>query len=196
MKKKLLLLGVVGICLAVLAYGTAAYFTDEAAAHNVITSGGVRIALLDKTEDAGGMPVDFPPDGLMGVMPGTAASRTVSVRNIGGDGAWVRIRVTRQILSHDSRELPLLLEEDIPAMTFAVDGEKWLLEDGWYYYRAPIAGGETTAPLFEQVEFSAGMGNAYQNAKASMNVYVQAVQAANNGNTALEAAGWPAEETE
>ena len=35
------------------------------------------------------------------------------------------------------------------------------------------------------------MGNEYQNATATVDVYAQAVQTANNGKTALNAQGWP-----
>jgi len=37
------------------------------------------------------------------------------------------------------------------------------------------------------------MGNEYRDAKATVDVLAQAVQTANNGASALEAKGWPAE---
>ena len=46
MKRKLLILSVLAICLSTLAAGTLAYFTAEGKAHNVITTGGVHIALI------------------------------------------------------------------------------------------------------------------------------------------------------
>ena len=36
------------------------------------------------------------------------------------------------------------------------------------------------------------MGNEYQNATATVDVIAQAVQTANNGTSAADAAGWPA----
>ena len=45
MKRKLLILSVLAICVAIVAAGTLAYFTAEDTAHNVITSGGVDIEL-------------------------------------------------------------------------------------------------------------------------------------------------------
>ena len=50
MKKKILLVTAVVICLAIAATGTLAYFTSDDVAHNVITSGGVNIELVEKTE--------------------------------------------------------------------------------------------------------------------------------------------------
>ena len=46
MKRKLLILSVLAICLATLAAGTIAYFTSEGKVHNVITTGGVEIAVM------------------------------------------------------------------------------------------------------------------------------------------------------
>ena len=47
MKKKLLMLSAVAICIAILAAGTLAFFTAEDTAHNVITTGGVDIKLYE-----------------------------------------------------------------------------------------------------------------------------------------------------
>ncbi len=196
MKRKLLSLSIVAICLAILASGTAAYFTAEDAAHNVIVSGGIAISIIDKTQDRNGVLVDFPQDGFVGVMPGASVSRVISVQNTEKSGAWVRVKVTQEILSQDGAALPLLLNESIPVITFAVDGEKWTLKDGWYYYHAPVAPGTVTDPLFERMDFSAQMDNAYQNGKMRMQIYAQAVQSANNGATVLEAQGWPTEVTD
>ena len=49
MKRKLLLLSVMVICIAIAAVGTLAFFTTDAIAHNVITTGGVDIELHDHT---------------------------------------------------------------------------------------------------------------------------------------------------
>ena len=43
MKRKLLILSVLAICLATLAAGTITFFTAEGKAHNVITTGGVEM---------------------------------------------------------------------------------------------------------------------------------------------------------
>ena len=42
MKRKILILSVLAICIATFAAGTIAFFTAEGKAHNVITTGGVR----------------------------------------------------------------------------------------------------------------------------------------------------------
>ena len=48
-----------------------------------------------------------------------------------------------------------------------------------------------TEPIFTAVTFKSDMGNEYQNATATVDIAAQAVQSANNGKNALEAAGWP-----
>ena len=67
MKRKLLLLSVLAICVATLAAGTLAYFSADGTARNVITTGNVSIAVeewadADKTQ---------PFEDLTGIMPGT-----------------------------------------------------------------------------------------------------------------------------
>ena len=83
MKKKILLVTAVVICLAIAATGTLAYFTAEDMAHNVITSGGVNIELVEKTKGEDGTLVDFPDEGVKGVMPGTDVSKIVRIAPTG-----------------------------------------------------------------------------------------------------------------
>ena len=67
MKRKLLILSVLAICLAILAAGTFAYFTSEDTAHNVITTGGVKIAVQEWADEEKTTPFED----LTGVMPNT-----------------------------------------------------------------------------------------------------------------------------
>lgn len=196
MKKKILSLGVVVICLAILASGTIAYFSAEDTAHNVITTNGIGINIIEKTESDGGVLTDFPEGGISGVMPGTSVSKIVSVENDGGAEAWIRVQVEQGMKSADEKDLPLTLNGDTPAMTFTVDTSKWILEDGWYYYHKPVAAGAVTDILFEEVHFAPQMGNEYQNCTANIEILAQAVQTANNGSTVMDAQGWPTEVTE
>lgn len=192
MKKKILLAAAVMICLAVDASGTLAYFTSENTAHNVITSGGVNIEVVEKTQGKDGVLVDFPKEGVRGVMPGSDVSKIVSVKNTGESEAWIRVQVESVIKAADGADLPLTIENVGPVMTYTVGGGWSLGEDGYYYYAKPVAAGETTGILFDTVKFAPEMGNAYQNCTANIEISAQAVQTANNGKTVLEAKGWPA----
>jgi len=179
MKRKLLILSVLAICVATLAAGTLAYFTSEGKAHNVITTGGVDIEVRewandDKTE---------PFEDLTGVMPGTSATKIAEVANTGASEAWIRVRVEKDIR---------LSEIDPDVVALDIDTVHWTDgEDGYFYYNEPVKPGEVTAPIFTAVTFKPEMGNEYQNATATVDVSAQAVQTANNGDTVMDAKGWP-----
>ena len=187
MKKKILLAAAVVICLTIAVSGTLAYFTFEDTAHNVITSGGVSIEVVEKTKGEGETEVDFPKEGITGVMPGTEVSKIVSVRNTGNSEAWVRVKVNATIKSAEDKDLP----SDV--MTYTVSGD-WTKEGDYYYYKEKVPAGESTSILFDTVKFDPEMGNEYQNCRANIVISAQAVQTANNGTTVMDAQGWPAGE--
>ena len=186
MKKKILLVAALTICLAVLASGTLAYFTAENTAHNVITSGGVNIAVAEKTRGEGDTLVDFPAEGISGVMPGADVSKIVTVENIGSSEAWIRVKVESAITAADGSEL------NADVISYEV-GDNWKLQDGYYYYASPVPAKAATEELFNIVHFAPSMGNEYQNCTANIVISAQAVQTANNGQSAPDAEGWPSE---
>lgn len=201
MKKKILILSAFVICLSILAAGTLAYYTSQETAHNVITSGGVTIELVEKTvSENGDTLVEFPQEGLTGIMPGMDASKIVSVKNLPqASEAWIRVKVEMQITAANGEELPLSVEkgqEKVDIITFDL-GKNWELnEDGWYYYTDRVPGGTETEKLFESVHFAKEMDNPYQGCTAKIIITAQAVQTANNGTKVSEAQGWPAESAE
>ncbi len=181
MKRKLLILSVLVICVATLAAGTLAYFTSEGTAHNVITTGGVDITLQEWADEGKKTPFED----LTGIMPGMTVTKIAEIKNTGASEAWVRVKVEKNIqLAGEGEVDPDLVE-------LALDTANWTERDGYYYYNKALKPGEVTAPVFSAVTFNASMGNEYQNATATVDVYAQAVQTANNGATALEAQGWP-----
>lgn len=188
MKKKILLAAAVVICLTIAVSGTLAYFTFEDTAHNVITSGGVSIEVVEKTKGEGETEVDFPKEGITGVMPGTEVSKIVSVKNNGNSEAWVRVKVDATITPAEGEEK---LSSDV--MTYTVSGD-WTKEGDYYYYNNKVPAGESTSILFDTVKFAPEMGNEYQNCRANIVISAQAVQTANNGTTVMDAQGWPAGE--
>lgn len=186
MKRKLLAAALAAACLSVAAYGTVAYFTAEDTAVNVITAGNIAIELQETAiPEGGGDPVPF--EDLDGVMPGAETSKIVEVKNTGDNPAYIRIRLETAV------ELAAGGEGDASLLSMDINTESWTERDGYYYYNEKLAAGETSAPLFTTVTFSKDMGDAYQNGKATVSVFVSATQAEHNGGSALDAAGWPAE---
>lgn len=185
MKKKILVIAIVAICLSIAAYGTVAYFTYEDTATNVIVAGNVRIALHQWQLTDGGEREAF--EGPLNILPGTAVSKIVEVENTGANAAWIRVSVETAI------ELATGVsgEPDPQLIRFAVNTEHWTVRDGFYYYNLPLNAGQTTQPLFTQVVFADNMGNLYQNSTAILTIQAQATQVAHNGETVWEAAGWP-----
>lgn len=200
-KKKAIAAAAIACCLALGGGATWAYFADDATAHNVVTSGGIGIQIIEKQATDGGALVDFPKEGVSGVIPGASVSKIVSVRNTDSGEAWVRVSIGQAIAGEGGEALPTAIGGELtgdgavkggtPVLSFDL-GEGWQLgDDGWYYYAKPVAGGGVTDTLFSQVRFSELMGNEYQGCTANIIVEAQAVQAANNGKSALEAKGWP-----
>ena len=199
MKKKVLLLLVLALCLTATTAGTLAYFNDDVTAHNVITSGGVNIAIVEKQAVPGNDGTtelkDFPKEGITGVMPGTSVSKIVKVKNTGASEAWIRVKVDAGITSAPTGQNPNGAALSTSVMAYDIQSNDWEYKDGYYYYKQPVASGELTAALFNAVTFSKTMDNTYQNCTANIEISAQAVQTANNGATVLEAKGWPGDDT-
>lgn len=186
LKQKLLTLSAVAIVAALSAYGSVAYFTAEDTARNVITAGKLKIELQEKMLTSDGEKT-VPFEDRLGVMPGSEVSKIVEVKNTGGQDAWVRVSVNKAIELAEGVED----EVDLSLISFDLNTDYWTEKDGFYYYTAKLAPGHTTEPLFTAVTFAKTMSNQYQNSKAILTVNAYATQTVHNGNTALEAAGWP-----
>ena len=187
----MMILVIIAICLAVLASGTLAYFTAEDQVHNVITSDAVDIAIEEWKDEVGGTPY---PNEPIQVMPGTTVSKIVTVKNIEAK-SYIRANFEIIITDANGNVMDIPPETLASIVTVAVNGEHWQQktdELNWWYYTDAVATGVATEPLFTEVVFDGpNMTNEYQNCTVEINVYAQAVQTANNGDSALEAAGWP-----
>ena len=181
MKRKLLILSVLAICLSTLAAGTLAYFTAEDKAHNVITTGGIDITVQEWADAEKTRPFQD----LAGVMPNTTVTKIAEVRNTGGAEAWVRVKVEKNIKLQGEGA------PDTSLVELTRSANHWTEKDGYYYYNAVLEPGQTTEPLFTAVHFAETMSNMYQESRAILQVNAFATQTAHNGASALDAAGWP-----
>ena len=124
-------------------------------------------------------------------MPSTTVSKIVSVQST-KQPAWIRMRYTLTVYDAEGRKVDIPAAELNNAVIIRTDSTNWTQKDGWWYYNSAIGSGETTNPLFREVEFSGPhMDNKYQRCTMVIDVITQAVQQANNGNSVLEALGWP-----
>ena len=196
MKKKILALALGAISLSMLVHGSLAYFTAEDTAHNVITSGGVDIEIVEWTLD-NGILVPFPKDEPMRVMPGVTASKIVTVENK-EEEAYIRARFAVTVKNAAGEVMELDEATRTSIIQIATNDDYWLEDEtdgNWFYYKDAVGTGIATEPLLREVVFSAvNMTNEYQGCTVEIDVDAQAVQVANNGTDVLEAAGWPIEE--
>lgn len=189
MKRKLLIVSVVAICIAILAAGSLAYFTAEGKAHNVITTGGVEIALEEWADEDMTKPYNKE---AVSVMPGTKVTKIVQVKNTGASDAWVRVKVEKNIELGQEIEIPGVDNPQEELVALNINTQDWELDtDGFYRYKSVLKPGKTTEPILRSVEFMPAMDNVYQNARISVDISAQAVQYANNGTTVTAAQGWP-----
>ncbi len=189
MKKKIAIGAVLVLCLSMLIYSTIAYFNTADTARNVITAGDIKIELQETAINNDGDEILFEQSQeRFDVMPGQDVSKIVRVKNTGSNPAYIRVQVQKAIaLAADAQG-----DVDLDLISLDFDSEKWTLgDDGYYYYNEPLAPGETTAALFKNVKFDTKMGNMYQGSTATIKVTAEATQVKNNGDSVLDAAGWP-----
>ena len=180
-KRIFFLLAVLVCCAALAAAGTLAYFTAEETAVNVITTGKLAMTLHEETTD--GQP--FPKEGVSGVMPGQVVDKVVYIENTGTVDFYARIALAMSVTGADGEPL----SPDV--MALHINTADWTKKGDYYYYNKPLAPGEKTEPLLKTVTFAADMGNEYMECTAKINVTAQTVQSRNNGDTVLDAQGWP-----
>ena len=179
MKRKIVTLCIVALLIALAAAGTYSNSVYIQTTRNVITSGGVDIALLEHTAD--GTP--YPKDPVV-IMPGDVVSKRVSVENTGSSPAYLRVMLTPGV--NDAN----LSAADCIQMD--LDLTNWTYQDGYYYYNQILQPGQTTPALLTQVTFvGEKITNAYLGKMFSLDVEVQAVQSEHNGTDPLQALGWP-----
>lgn len=198
MKKRVFVAAVIVVCIAMLAAGTLAYFTDEVETHNIITSGEIDISLFEQVEE-GAEAIRNEDGEVIGyrfsdVLPGKTVQKQVQVLSNTAQQAWVRVQLSHTI-TKDGKVLPK--EKNGVEMVQYTVNSKWVKIGDWYYYPTPLNGGSSTEPVIETVKFAEEMDNAYQNATVTMDVKAQAVQVKNNpipeGGDLSLVAGWPSE---
>ena len=182
-KMRMLLIALAAILLTFFTQQTLAYYSATGKATNVVTSGDLQLAIHEKTSDGS----DFPEEGVY-VIPGDVVGKRVTIENISGHPFYLRVKLVR---SSDNQEI-------VPGEAFQLDlntTDWYLAEDGYLYYNTVVQPGETTNPVFTQVEVVGSLLDQYDvGTTLSLTVSAQAVQSEHNpADHPWEAAGWPAE---
>ncbi len=164
MKKKIVTLALVAALVAVVAVGaTLAYFTDTADAENVFTVGKVKIELTEPAWTTGGGATEADT-----VYPGEPLGKDPTVKNIGANPCFVRIKVDglEQFVPTGATEEADKAPWRIIYRTNWVDnalGAGWVLHtDGWFYYKPTnnvLPAGFATTPLFHQIVIPEALKN-------------------------------------
>ncbi len=182
MKKKLFVLSLMAMLVAICSFGTAAYYSAQDTAHNVITMGNVNIAIYEWADEE--KTIEFSDVG--GVLPSQSVTKVVEIKNTGSNDAWIRVRIEKNITLKTGEE------GDADYLLVNINSPIWIDGgDGYYYYSKKLSEEENTEPIFTKVDFSKDMDNEYVDAVCSVDVYAEAVQSANNGDDALSAVDWP-----
>lgn len=190
MKRKILVCALIIGVIAVSALGTLAYFTSEDTATNVVTAGNVEIKLKENALSEDGKTLVPFENNQIGIMPASEVSKIVTVENTGDQPAFIRIKLAKSIiLAEDKTD-----ETDLSLVSYDLNLKDWTEKDGWYYYNTALPAGEETVPIFTKVKFADEMSNMYQNSKVEIKIDAEATQTANNGDSAIDAAGWPSAE--
>ena len=181
-KSRLLMIAFVAILLTVLTQPTLAYYTTIGKATNVVTSGGIRLQIHEKTADGS----EFPKEGVY-VIPGDIVSKQVTVENVCNHPFFLRVK----LVSGTTNEA--LTPDD--CLRLDIDTVNWTYKDGYYYYNQILQPDETTPALFTQVEIvGSQVDQTHIGSTLSLTVNAYAVQSENNSaGYPWEASGWPAD---
>lgn len=182
-KLTLLLIAVVAIMVTLVIQPTLAYYTVIGKATNVVTSGDIALTIYEKTDSG----EDFPSDGVQ-VIPGDIVSKIVTVENSCTHPFYLRVKLV------NSATDPNLVAED--CLKVDLNTANWTLkEDGFIYYNSILQPGQTTEPVFTQVEV-VGDALGREGAGTTLDLTVKAYAVQSEHNSAVnpwDAAGWPAE---
>jgi len=108
----------------------------------------------------------------------------VTAENTGDHPMYLRLSVSKYVQ-----------DSTLPAgdcLNLDIDSVNWQYKDGYYYYLKALAPGETSTPLFTQVEIDGeNVDNQYLGKTLMLDVCAYGVQSENNAEDVMSAVGWP-----
>lgn len=183
---------VVTLCvLCVLAFvfvaQTVSFSARSTKADNVVTFGSVTVQTVETMKGPDGEEIAVPETEQMS--ESAPASRIVRVKNVGQEPAYVRVKLSVRAEDGQGAVAPA---DDLAMYVF--DDARWVEKDGWYYFDASLAPGETTGALITGVGFDVRAAQERAgNGLVHLDIDTQGVQVKNNAASAFDAEGWPEE---
>ena len=169
---------------------TTAFFTSQVVTDNILTFGDLKLAIRQTTLGPSGSEVPVSQGSSFNITTQNTVSRILRVENVGSHPMYVRVAIHMEGSTAQGSTF------DASAMvSYQLNEDAWLYQDGWYYYKQPLAPDETTEELMTQVIFAdiSTISQQYPGSRFDMQVDAQAVQSENNAPDALSASGWPAQ---
>jgi len=191
-KRKILVFALAVLLVAIAATGTAAYFTAQKTARNVITTGGFDIEIVEKMINDEGELVDYPEDEIKVLPSKDPISKIVTVQNNDAD-AFIRCKYIITVKDSEGNVVDYP-EEHIYVQSNTSDD--WFTKeeaDGWFYYKDIVKTGSSTSAIIDEVIISEELSSC-KNCTIDIDVIAEGVQSDNNGTDVLLAEGWPVAE--
>lgn len=172
MKKNLFMFLLAGTLLTLLITGgVMAWFTDSETVTNNFEAGTVAIKVIENANWSN------PNYVLTNWNPGDTTAKPVSVKSEGSKLTYVRVKLTPEWTNPTTNLPETNLTLNMSTST------KWVLLNGWYYYKELLETNEVTDLLLESVTLVGNLtGNEYQGASLKIDVLAEAVQASNGAN--------------
>lgn len=173
---------ILGIAFLLAMGSTVAYFVASETAHNLVSMGGVKIALNELDGPTGSKPFHD----LENIIAGETYSKIPYVENVDLEPVWIRAKVSLKKTAGDGTETDITDFSSL--MTLQEIGENWTTSpDNFYYYNLTVNNGEQTEPIFRSVKFADTINDEFQLATYTLTVTAEATQAKNNGLIGLDA---------
>lgn len=183
-KERFLIIGAIVLLLCTLS--TTAFITDGVTTNNVLTFGRLRLELINHTLNENGEEVSV--EQTEEKLTGNNVSRMIKVKNICENPMYVRVKI--DFKGEDK-------QGTFPAgeyASFENPNGTWSQKNEWFYYEIPLEPGKETDNLLTELNFDLDrLMTDHPGSSIDFVVSAQAVQTVHNGDTAMEAKGWPQE---
>lgn len=158
-------------------------------ANNIITFGNLKLRILQTTLDENNQEITIENNSKFNITNTSTSSRIIKIENLGKHDFFVRVSLELKCIDNNKYNDKL---KDL--ISFNINTDDWIYNDGWYYYKKIVQKEETTSHLCTNIYFKTNeITNLFQNSAFTFNVKAEAIQAENNVSNVLDIYGWPSE---